>query len=80
MQYIFHLQDTVSGDSTEYHDNYEYDEEGVLYQWLEGNYSCDCNRSLFLWNWDETKHLPCNMGLNQIKLTKIIRPDGTEVK
>lgn len=25
-----------------------YDSEAARYMWLDGNYSCDCNRSLFL--------------------------------
>ena len=29
---------------------YEYSEESAIYMFTEGNYSCDCNRSLFIRN------------------------------
>jgi hypothetical protein len=32
----------------EYDFGYGYDTESAHYMWKEGNYSCDCNRSLFL--------------------------------
>jgi len=32
----------------EYDFGYEYPESGVLFMFEEGNYSCDCNKSLFI--------------------------------
>lgn len=60
------------------------DDDGVLetmqYMFLDGNYACDCNRSLF---WErsqqkeETDH-PCGETM-ELKLLTAIRPDRTEV-
>ena len=46
------------------------------FMWNEGNWSCDCNRSFFLWGWradDEPVHeLPCNTGKNRIVIVKCL--------
>jgi len=49
--------------------------------WTEGNYACDCNRSLFLYDgWNhKDKCLDCNVGDNIIVIDKIIRTDNGEV-
>jgi hypothetical protein len=41
------------------------------YLWEEGNYSCDCNRSLFLWNFVDAKKLECDLGENRIELVEL---------
>lgn len=58
MKYIFTLKDRLTGEIKEYVSNYKYSIKDLLYQWLEGNFECDCNRALFFWNWE--KELPCN--------------------
>lgn len=35
------------------------DIEAERFMWEEGAYACDCNRSLYLWDWDESKELSC---------------------
>lgn len=40
--------------------------------WKEGNFACDCNRSLFLYDWDDEKTLPCNTDANEIIIEKIV--------
>ena len=44
--------------------------------WSEGNYLCDCNRSLFLYD-DEDKKLPCGEGT--IVIDKIVKCDTGEI-
>lgn len=52
--------------------------ESQEFWWTEGNAACDCNRILYLYNWDESKDLDCNMGDNIIELLSLII-DGNEV-
>lgn len=60
-QYLIKLRNTKTGESTEHQDNYDYggDQDLMLFQWLENNFSCDCNRSIFMYD-DEDKELPCS--------------------
>jgi hypothetical protein len=63
------LKDTRSG-FTKYY-RYTIDPQYVdsqYYWWFDGNASCDCNRSLFLYNYDGSKELDCNNGNNIIEL------------
>lgn len=52
------LYDPATGATGEYEYEGEYsdgfDEGSLLYIWTEGNYSCDCNRSLFLYGLENT--------------------------
>ena len=41
------------------------------WMWTQGNYSCDCNRSLFLYDGDITRELPCNTDNNVIELVAL---------
>lgn len=54
----------------------------MTYQYLEGNYSCDCNKTLF-WcrsqQLEEPEHPPCGDTMVLKKLTAI-RPDATEIE
>ena len=54
--------------------------ETVEYLFIEGNYSCDCNRRLFLADAHQQPRPadpPCGETLQLSSLT-LIRPDGTE--
>ena len=54
----------------------------ILWQYLEGNYSCDCNRLLFYCrynNLDEPFDPPCGETM-QLKSLTLIRPDGSNRK
>ena len=44
---------------------------GVLWLWTEGNYACDCNRSIFLLGRDLDDTLPCNNGAPAIELVEL---------
>lgn len=36
----------------------------ALHNWTEGNYACDCNRSLFMYG--EDRQLPCDDGIAKV--------------
>lgn len=83
-----HLRDTRNGRTAVYHDEWpdrfpdgsRPDAGNVSFQWLDGNYGCDCNRLHFLCEAlgidDET--IECNTGENVIALDKLI-VDGEEL-
>jgi hypothetical protein len=48
---------------------YGYPDDGVYYQWEEGNYSCDCNRSSFLSReHPEVEELDCGETIEMVHL------------
>ena len=65
------LKDTETGFDDWYDSEYPYSSA----QWEEGNYSCDCNRSLFLYGLDLNDSFPCNTEKNRII---IVRREGKE--
>lgn len=73
---IVYLLDTCNGAFGTYRTTGFLDECGDLdtYWWEEGNGSCDCNRSLFLYERpdEEGYHLRCNSGENRIKILSIV--------
>jgi hypothetical protein len=72
MKYIFTLKDSVTGYQRDYIDSWDYSEDGLIFYWTDGNFGCDCNRALALWNWsDEAKDIPCNVEGNRIRLLRI---------
>ena len=44
---------------------------GVLWLWTEGNYACDCNRSIFLLGRDLDNTLSCNSDDPTIELVEL---------
>jgi hypothetical protein len=68
--YKVHLRDTVSGATRVVDEDgspSETDPHGT-YLWEEGNWSCDCNRSLWLYDWAPEYKLDC--------LSEVIVIDG----
>lgn len=66
-----YLTDTSTGISKVYHDNFDWEEpDHAIRQYIRGNYECDCNRSLFFYNWQKEPY-PCNSESNVIILDKI---------
>lgn len=45
-----HLRNKKSGETVKYNATYSDDDkiEDILFFWTEGNYSCDCNRRIFM--------------------------------
>lgn len=74
-----YLRNTIDGFTDIYHDDWDYPEPFNSCMWYEGNYSCDCNRSYFLYNWDNNKELDCNIENNIIIIDKIVRRDTGEI-
>lgn len=60
------LKDTRTEDTKKLLDVYD-DDYSVLWIWTQGNYECDCNRSIFM----ELDELPCNSTDNVIELVSI---------
>lgn len=69
------MRDNTTGETKTIHLDLWYDHS--MFMWTEGNYSCDCNRSLFFYNHDRNKKYKC--GFDKITVVKMIFPDGTEV-
>ena len=60
-------------------DDFGIDDDGVKYQWLDGNYACDCNRALFIRRLCDgifSDSMPCG---NTIRLLSIRREHGTVI-
>lgn len=73
MLYSFTLHDTANGTTVVYNDSYDYEDERLmLFQWLQNNYNCDCNRRAFMYNDDETDY-ECG---EEVILLKIVDADG----
>jgi len=80
MKYLFYLRNTETGETKTYHENYDWDDEGdMFFQWFENNYSCDCNRSLFMYEHEEDKELDCSGDKNIIVIDKIENEEGETV-
>jgi hypothetical protein len=79
-----YLTDTETGFSKIYHDKYAWEDvdwdwpasAAIIYQYTEGNYSCDCNRSLFLYDREKGKVKPCG---ETIRLDKIVDRETSQV-
>ena len=65
------VKELVEGEGKEVEVTEKEIEDNRRFMWLEGNWSCDCNRSLFLYDGDETKELPCSAEENVIELLKL---------
>ena len=72
------LRDTQTGDEGWYTEEYNGPGEDALlraiFMWTDGNWSCDCNRCLFLWEWSEEPghDLLCNVGKNRIEIISFV--------
>lgn len=47
MSYTIEITDTTTGERRAYSSDWDWDGETDEYIWAEGNFACDCNRSLF---------------------------------
>lgn len=67
MRYSFKLHDPTKDITVVYRDTYNYkDEDTMLFQWLENNYSCDCNRDLFMYGHDSGR--PCGEDIQLLEI------------
>jgi hypothetical protein len=68
------LRDTKTDEEQWVDSTYRENDDGIWYQWQEGNYSCDCNRKIFFekakgtssWDYDT----PCGDGRYRIVATR----------
>lgn len=83
MKIDIYLRHTTTSETSVYHDPLDYGESEdelnhIDYMYGEGNYSCDCNRLLFLHDWDiDDSKVKCGSGL--IAIDKIINRDTGKV-
>lgn len=89
MKVFVTLRDTVNGETaTVEQDDFDYGDDHVVYMYEMGNFACDCNRSLFLYQHrgddrilDEQRpwmrgELPCNTRGNRIIVDSITNEQG----
>lgn len=78
MKYVFKLLDTTTGEVRFCRDNVDYDSlDNMLFQWLENNNSCDCNRRILMYDIDPSEIL--NGCTFNIKLLGIRSEDGVNI-
>ena len=68
--YDIHMINTETKESRIYHDDYKREKKDDFYIWAEGNFSCDCNRSIFFYDYEEDKEMDCSKG--RIVIEKIV--------
>lgn len=77
MEVLVTIVDSVTGKQATYGD--EFENEGVAeFLWSGGNYSCDCNRALFLSRETGDESIDCDCGDGRFAV-KIIRTDTKQV-
>ena len=76
---VFRLRDKITGFEADYTEEYAsyVTEDTIEYVWDHGNYSCDCNRSLFLYGENPPREFPCRDA--QIELVSVTDSDGLQV-
>ncbi len=74
-----HLRNKLNGDSRICIEEGYLNEDGDFFDfvWSEGNFSCDCNRSIFLYEGDSSKTMECHT--ENIIIDKIVRQDTGEI-
>lgn len=73
------LRRNSDGAERVYDEHFDWD-EGTEFIWTEGNYACDCNRSVcfaLAAGEDETDHPPC--GHSAYSIVRVTLPDGREI-
>lgn len=82
MRYTVCIREVATGKTVEYHDSMPWDTEEdqagnethIEFMWSEGNYSCDCNRSLYfhrVLGLPEPEEVRCGHRLYQVDWIKI---------
>ena len=79
-----HIRNNATGETRIYRDDFSgSDEPFDVWQWTDGNYGCDCNRSLFFMRAggespSVTDHGGC--GTTGFSVVKAVLEDGTEIE
>jgi hypothetical protein len=78
--YDIYLRDFETGKTGVYTQECSMTPDECLYYWEDGNASCDCNRSIWLYGYDSEDCLDCNADENIILVDKIVvRETGEEL-
>jgi len=74
-----HFYNTQTGERRVYCNPYGFSDNPYehLFGWTDGNFSCDCNRSLLMY--DHEKELPCYCEKNVIAIEKIVVRETGEI-
>jgi hypothetical protein len=82
MEFIVTIVECATGKQATYREDYD-SADGVEYLWADGNYSCDCNRGLFLSRalGDEDFDVECGDGAFSVKVVnaetmQVVHADG----
>lgn len=77
--YSYLLRDRSKNYEGWYKDHYDWeDEHDMFFQWFDNNYSCDCNRSLFLYDLDFDDCYECSGSENVIEVLEIVNNETGE--
>ena len=81
MKYTFYMKDMETGEQKYHNGTCDYeDDNDMMWDWFEGDFSCDCNRWLAFTDWEEDfEDVSCNEDENRIVIEKIIGEDGNEI-
>jgi hypothetical protein len=72
MVYIIHIKNNKTGEIRQSKHDYEFGE----FMWVEGSYSCDCNRALFFYAHDEEAYNQ-TCGEKDFSITDVHLEDGS---
>lgn len=81
MKYTATIVDKVASESRVFEDDTEASEEAMEYNWSEGNYGCDCNRSLFFARaagLSDPTDTPC--GHSRYSVAELVLDDGRRIQ
>lgn len=71
MRVTIYIRKNDTGEVRSYEDETNFDQDTIIYNWEEGNYSCDCNRSAFFINAaneDDPDDIPCSDGKYSVNI------------
>jgi hypothetical protein len=75
------IKDTGTGETRRYRDESFEPDDASEFMWTEGNYSCDCNRSLFFaWAANEADPEPADCGGTRYLAIRAICDTGAIVE
>lgn len=82
MKYTFVIRHNPTGEVRHYADPFDWDDEEVMeFAYTDGNYGCDCNRSLFFAdaNGEERSHGNVECGGDVYSIPYATREDGVRI-
>jgi len=78
--YDVYLRDTRNGKTKKHiSKKYPMTPQDFEFYWTEGNNSCDCNRSIYIYGYENKNCLECNSADNIISVDKIVIRETQEI-